>query len=178
VLNVPAGLDGKLTLLDSGPTGVSVLRSIDLAKSSGRVPIAFDPSAGGGTHKLKAFITHADGVPRQVIDVGSFTGPPMPTPSRPGLSIHRANGNVVLDVRPGTAGPLSGPITRFEVIASTSAGQRIERFVDVGDAQRMAHGRFRVNLGRFAGNVSVQASGRMLYGDYAGASATDRLHRR
>jgi hypothetical protein len=165
-------------LLDSGPNGVNVVRTIDLTKAGGKVPIAFDPSAGTGLHKLRAFITHADGVPRQVIDVGSFAGPPMPTPSRPGLNVHRVNGHVVIDVRPGTAGPLSGPVTRFELIASTSAGQRIERFVDVGGARRMAHGGFRVNLGRFAGNVSVKATGRMLYGDYAGASASDVLHRR
>jgi hypothetical protein len=142
------------------------------------VPIAFDPSAGGGTHTLRAFITHADGTPRQVINVGSFSGPPMPTPSRPGLKLHRINGTVVLDVRPGTAGPLSGPITRFELIASTSAGQRIQRFVDISGARRLAHGRFRVNLGRFAGNVSVKTTGRMLYGDYAGTSAGDVLHGR
>jgi hypothetical protein len=178
VLNIPAGLEGTLTLLDAGPTGVNVIRTIDLAKSAGRVPIAFDPSADAGTHRLRAFLTHADGIPRQMIDIGSFVGPPVPTPSRPGLNMHRANGNVFIDVTPGTAGALSGPITRFELLASTSAGQRIERFIDVSNARRMSHGRFRVDLGRFASNVSVRADGRMLYGNVAGASSIGVLRGR
>jgi hypothetical protein len=179
VLNIPAGLDGTLTLLDAGPTGVNVIRTIDLTTSVGRVPIAFDPSADAGTHRLRAFLTHADGVPRQVIDVGSFIAPPMPRPSRPILNIHRgARSAVFLDVTPGTAGALSGPITRFELLASTSAGQRIERFIDTRDATRMRGGRFRVNLGRFASNVSIRADGRMLYGNVAGASSIGKLRGR
>ena len=171
VLNIPAGLDGTVTVEDIGPTGINIVRTLDVSKTSGKVPIAFDPSGDPGPHRLRAFLTHADGVPRQAIDIGTFTGAPLPTPTAPKLVLKRdSRGNVFLTGRPGSAGSLSGPTTRFELLASTSAGQRIERFIDVGDAKKMGGGEFRVNLGRFARNVTVRVDGRMLYEDVAGRS--------
>jgi hypothetical protein len=176
ILTVPAGLSGKLTLLDVDIHGTKVLRTLDLATNAGKVPLAFDPSDTPGQHQLQAFITHSDGVPRQVALVDNFTGPALPPPSPPGLDLHRdGSGTTVLDVTPGNAGGLSALATSFDLVAATSSGKRIERLVDVRDARSLGGGRFRVVLGDFARGETVKASGHMVYANVAGTSRTDTM---
>jgi hypothetical protein len=175
VIDVPSGLTGKLTLIDAAPHGSTVLRTFDVATTHGKVPIAFDPSTEPGQHELRAFLTHADGVPRQETVVDRFTAPSLPKPSAPGLALHRgAGGRAYVDVSPGTAGALSGAGTSFELVIVTSAGQRIERLVDGRIAKALGGGRFRVQLGAVAGKT-VKLSARMLYGAAIGRTATDSL---
>ncbi|MCW3041349.1 MAG: hypothetical protein JWM31_3254, partial [Solirubrobacterales bacterium] len=172
VISVPAGLGGTLTLLDVDARGTSILSTVALSGAAAKVPVVFDPSDSPGAHQLQAFLTHEDGLPRQVALVDPFTAPPVEPPSAPGLAVHRtASGRTTLDVSPGTAGGLSTPATAFDLVASSSSGRRIERLVDTRDATSIGGGRFRVDLGQFGTAEAVKVAGRMLYGDVAGRSA-------
>ncbi|MCW2994357.1 MAG: hypothetical protein JWQ18_1852, partial [Conexibacter sp.] len=175
VIDVPSGLTGRMTIIDAAPHGSTVVRSFDVATTHGKVPIAFDPSTEPGQHELRAFLTHSDGVPRQETVVDRFTAPSLPTPSTPGLSLHRsAGGTAYVDVSPGTAGSIAGPGTSFELVVVTSAGQRIERIVDGRVAHAIGGGRFRVQLGTIGGRT-VKLSARMIYGAAIGRVGTDTV---
>jgi hypothetical protein len=176
VIDVPAGLTGEMTIIDAAPHGSTIVRTFDVATTHGRVPIAFDPSTEPGQHELLAFLTHADGVPRQQTVVDRFTAPPLPTPSAPSLALHRSrNGAAYVDVSPGTAGSLTGNGTSLELVIVTSAGQRIERIVDGRAAHSLGDGRFRVQLGAIGGQT-VKLSGRMRYGAAIGRVGNDAIH--
>lgn len=176
VISVPAGLTGKLTLLDVDDRGTSVLNTVQLTGVAAKVPVVFAPSDAPGAHQLQAFLTHEDGVPRAVALVDRFTAPALTQPSAPALSLRRDGAGVtVLDVTPGTAGSLSSPATAFDLVASSSSGRRIERLVDTRDATPLGGGRFRVRLGRFTSAETVKVAGRMVYGDVAGRSASRTL---
>jgi len=175
VIDVPSGLTGEMTIIDAAPHGSTVVRTFDVATTHGKVPIAFDPSTEPGRHELLAFLTHADGVPRQQTVVDTFTAPPLPKPSTPGLALHRSpGGTAYVDVTPGTAGAITGPGTSFELVVVTSAGQRIERIVDGRVARSLGGGRFRVQLGKIGGRT-VKLSARMIYGAAIGRTGTDAL---
>ena len=175
VINVPAGLTGKMTLLDASPTSIAVVGELDLAKA-GRQPFAFDPTMDPGRHELRAFLTHTDGTPRDSIVIDSFEGPSVPSPSEPEIDLHRdGNGDIVVDVKPGTAGALKGRATTMELVAQTTSGKRIERVIDSRDVTQLKGGEFRVNLGDFARSERLTVSTRMIYGTIAGVSARDIL---
>jgi hypothetical protein len=178
VLDVPTGLTGKLTLIDAGPHSSTVVRTIDMATTNGKVPVAFDPGGEPGPHELQAFMTHSDGVPRQSTVVDRFTAPPIPTPSAPKINVHRVGRRAtVIDVDPGTAGSPTSAAASFDIVVVTSSGQRIERIVDGKDAVPLPGGRFRVTLGRLGG-ATVKVSARMRYGGTIGLTGNDILHRR
>lgn len=173
VISVPAGLTGKLTLLDVDARGTSVLNSVTLTGAAAKVPVVFAPSDAPGAHQLQAFLSHEDGVPRQVSLVDAFTAPPVTPPTAPALAVHRdARGTTVLDVTPGSAGSVSSAAASFDLVASSSSGRRIERLVDARDAKALGGGRFRVTLGRFGTAEKLKVAGRMVYGDVAGRSTT------
>jgi hypothetical protein len=175
VLNVPKGLTGTMTLIDRSAHGSTIVRTFDVAKLNGKVPVAFDPSTEPGQHELQAFLVNADGVPRQQTVVDRFTSPSVPKPSAPHLQLHRSiSGAAYVDVSPGTAGPLSGSATTFDVVVVTSAGQRIERSVDGRTAHPIGGGRFRVELGRIGGRT-VKLSARMRYGSAIGRVGSDTI---
>jgi hypothetical protein len=175
VVDVPKGLTGKMTIIDASPHASTIVGSFDVATTNGRVPIAFDPSTEPGTHELRAFLTHADGVPRQQTVIDRFTSPALPKPSAPRLDLHRdRHGRAYVDVTPGTAGTITDPEASFELVLATSAGQRIERSIDGRLAEPLGDGRFRIQLGTLGG-AAVKMSGRMRYGAAIGRGATDRL---
>jgi len=179
VLDVPRGLRGELTLLDVGPRSTQVIETIDLAKRSGRVPVAFAPSDDPGVHELRAFLTHGDGTPRETVVVDRYTAPRLPAPSPPQLDVHRDSfGRTVVDVRPGTAGSPAGDAASFDLVVASSSGKRIERVVEADDLRALGGGRFRVVLGRFAATERLRVAGRMLYGNTEGRVDTDTLVRR
>ncbi|MDX6699775.1 MAG: hypothetical protein QOF26_1, partial [Baekduia sp.] len=175
VVDVPKGLTGKMIIIDASPHASTIVGSIDVATTNGRVPIVFDPSTEAGTHELRAFLTHADGVPRQQTVIDRFTSPALPKPSAPRLDLHRdRHDRAYVDVTPGTAGTITDPEASFELVLATSAGQRIERSIDGRLAEPLSDGRFRIQLGTLGG-AAVKMSGRMRYGAAVGRGATDRL---
>jgi hypothetical protein len=175
VLDVPKGLTGTMTLIDQAPHGSTIVRTFDVSKLSGKVPIAFVPSTEPGQHLLQAFLANGDGIPRQQTVVDRFTAPALPAPSAPGLQLHRSrSGASYVDVDPGTAGAISGTATTFDVVVVTSAGQRVERSVDGRVAKSIGGGRFRVQLGRLGG-ATVKLSARMRYGSAIGRVGSDTI---
>ncbi|MEA2160332.1 MAG: large repetitive protein, partial [Solirubrobacteraceae bacterium] len=196
-LNLPAGLTGKLKLVDVGPTSSSPIQTITLTPAGRRMTIAFAPTDEPGAHQIQAVKYQPSGpgsaaLPQRAFVVGGYVAPAIPRPSAPKLRIHRgARGRLLVDVTPGTAGPLTTGATTFEIVASTAAGERIEQVIyayrgsagrharrDLNRAKPLSGGRFRVTLTGISQTTSVKVYGRMQYASSIGrvSSAMLRCH--
>lgn len=180
IIKVPKGLTGTMVLADITPASTTVVRKVDLERYAGRrLPVVFTPTADPGTHELRALVLHEDGTPRRSVRVDTFASPPVPQPSAPDLDVDYDDGRVTLDVKPGSAGPLSDPATSFEIVAQTSSGRRVERHVDRDTSRRLPNGAFRITLGSFSRDEyrALRVSGRMLYAGRDGRVTSVRTAR-
>jgi hypothetical protein len=196
-VTVPAGLGGSLQFLDVGPTATRPIENVSLTTvaggvdtSSRKITLAFAPTDDPGQHQIQVIkyqqgIGAAGSLPQRSFVVGGFVVPPTPRPTAPHLTVHRDSaGRVLVDVTPGSAGPLAGdPSATFDLIANTAAGQRIERIIHgysgrtrVGDvATPLPRGRFRVVLNDIPKTTTVEVFGRMEYANVFGKQSSHKL---
>ena len=194
-LNLPAGLSGKLKLVDVGLTSSAPIQTLELTPTGRRVTIAFAPSDEPGVHHIQAIkyqqpVAGGVALPQRTFVVGSYIAPAVPTPSAPKLNVRRDSaGNVLVDVTPGSAGSLTGHGTTFEIVLSTAAGQRIEEVIyafhglenkhyrrDLNHAKPLPGGRFRVTIGGISRTTTVKVFGRMHYASATGRVSSVLLH--
>lgn len=194
-LTLPAGLTGELKLVDVGPTSSSPIQTVDLATSPRHLTIAFAPNDEPGKHQIQAIKYQqparpgAAALPQRAFAVGEFVAPPVATPTAPALDVHRdAAGRLMVDVTPGDAGPLTTHATTFELVASTSTGQRIEDVFydyrglqarhyrrDLNRAKPLSKGRFRVTLAGIPRSATVKVYGRMQYATALGRTSSAEI---
>jgi hypothetical protein len=194
-VNLPAGLAGKLKLVDVGPTSSAPIQTIDLTRAGRRTTIVFVPTDEPGQHQIQAVKYQASAgpgagaLPQRTFVVGGYVAPAVPTPTAPRLNVHRGPGaTLFVDVKPGSAGPLTSTATTFEIVASTAAGKRIEQVVydyrgvqsrhyrrNLNRAKALAGGRFRVTLTGISRTTSVKVYGRMQYASSVGRASSATL---
>lgn len=181
LLAIPRGANGRMVIADVSGSSATILRRVDLARYAGRrLPVVFTPTTEPGRHELKAMLLHPDGTPRAAVTIGGFTPPAVQQPTAPRIDVsadRRGGGlDVTVDVRPGSAGPLTDPAAQFEVVAQTASGRRVERIVDRMSSRARPDGRFRFDLGRFSRREyrTLRVSGRMLYAGRAGVTRRAR----
>jgi hypothetical protein len=191
-LNLPAGVTGRLELLDVGRSSSKPIQFVTLTGAAKQLTIAFAPTDDPGVHQIQAIKFQPPGagpaLPQRTFAVGEFTAPAIATPTAPRLRVSRDRaGRVVVDVTPGSAGALNGVATTFELAASTASGERIERefygFRGVpgshrrirDQAQLLSGGRFRVVLPGIPRDTTVEVYGRMQYAAAVGRTTSSRL---
>lgn len=179
VLDVPAGVTGKLTLLDVAADTSDVIGTIDLRTYAGKqVPIAFDPTLEPGRHVLRAFLTKPDGEPRGVYDVDDFTGPTVKVPAPPDAELVRTGDDgVAVRISPDDLDARDAD-TRFGVVASASDGQRLERVIDGSELKRVRGGTLQLHVGTFTPGATVKVAVQSLYGERLGRLSTDTIRLR
>ncbi|MBJ7331614.1 MAG: hypothetical protein JHC95_17095, partial [Solirubrobacteraceae bacterium] len=173
VIKVPTGLDGKMTIVDAGPTTNQTLTEIDLDANSGKqIPLTFTPAADAGRHEIKALLEHPDGTPRSVLSVDGYVAPGIPAPRTPSVSakeLRRDRLSVIVNT--GLTASLSDPAARLNLVAVSPAGQRVERLITARDARRLSPGRYQVTLDDFDTTGRVRVLAQMVYAGKAGGVA-------
>lgn len=98
--------DGGVALVDEGPSG-SIVLARGAAHGTRTGSVAFDP-AGSGTHTIRAVTLDSNGLPISSKIVETYTAPPLPKPSPPGIVkivVSHAQSYIELDRGPADPDP-------------------------------------------------------------------------
>ena len=114
--------DGGVALVDEGPSG-SIVLARGAAHGTRTGSVAFDP-AGSGTHTIRAVTLDSNGLPISSKIVETYTAPPLPKPSPPGIVEVVRGAKGLLATSSSTANPSKPEPGSLAYYVRLSASQR------------------------------------------------------